>query len=412
MDQSAPAFPRMTFPLRAADNGTYLVDARGAPVFLHGDSAWSLIAKLTRAEAEDYLSDRAARGFNTVLVNLIEHKFATRPPRNAEGEAPFLHNGAFNTPNDAYFAHADWVIRCAARHGIAVLLAPAYLGQHGGDEGFYQEMQTSGSAALHAYGEYVGARYAAFENVIWVLGGDYLPPAEGLELVRAVGEGIRRHDTRHLFTAHWSAEVSALDVPDPAIRGWLNLNTTYTYASVYAKSLHDHARALPHVLIESAYENEHDSTPQSLRAQAYAAVLSGATGQVFGSSAIWGFWSWRRYLDSDGSRSMTHLRTLLDTLPWQTLVPDLAERVLRGAHLASTPDGNLALAYVPSSQAVRLDTSALHVPLRARWYDPASGRSLAIAPTSLQTAGLVTLTAPGANAAGDADWVLVVEHAS
>ena len=41
-------------------------------------------------QADQYLDDRASRGFNTLLVNLIENRFASNPPRNAYGDAPFL----------------------------------------------------------------------------------------------------------------------------------------------------------------------------------------------------------------------------------------------------------------------------------------------------------------------------------
>jgi hypothetical protein len=44
----------------------------------------------------------------------------------------------------------------------------------------------------------------------------------------------------------------------------------------------------------------------------------------------------------------------------------------------------------------------------ARWLDPTSGASTAIG--SMPNTGSQVLTPPGAKAAGDADWVLVVER--
>ncbi len=72
--------------------------------------------------------DRHARGFNTVLVNLIEHKFATNPPRNAYDDVPFLTPGDFSTPNESYFAHADYVIAQAEQRGM---LVPAHARLYG-----------------------------------------------------------------------------------------------------------------------------------------------------------------------------------------------------------------------------------------------------------------------------------------
>ena len=105
-----------------------LVDASGTPTFLHADTAWSLIVGTDRAGVTRYLDDRSARGFNAVVINLIERLFAPSAPRNVFGDAPFHDPGRIREPNEAYFAHAAWVIGEAARRGLAVLLAPAYLG--------------------------------------------------------------------------------------------------------------------------------------------------------------------------------------------------------------------------------------------------------------------------------------------
>src|SRR5262245_32692305 len=59
--QKPPAFP-----LRTEAGRRHLLDASGQPFLLHGDTAWSLIADLTREEADIYLADRHARGFNTI----------------------------------------------------------------------------------------------------------------------------------------------------------------------------------------------------------------------------------------------------------------------------------------------------------------------------------------------------------
>jgi Protein of unknown function (DUF4038)/Putative collagen-binding domain of a collagenase len=410
------------FPLTLSADRRHVVDQRGRPFLIQGDSAWSLIAKLTREETEVYLEDRRHRGFDAILVNLIEHKFAEHPPRNAYGQAPFTTAGDFSTPDDAYFAHADWVIERAAEKGIAVFLAPCYLGQNGGDEGFYREMLASGAASLEAYGRYVGRRYTRFDNIVWVLGGDFTPPSDGLAVVRAMGAGIRSADRRHLFTAHWSAETSSHEVEDPTIRGWLGLDATYTYRPVYEKSLADYERpgALPHFLIESAYENEHESTPRSLRAQAYYALLTGAVGQFFGNGAVWGFWSWRAALQSPGAVSMSHVHELFAGRPWARLIPDVHHRVMTEtagsenvarAVLASAADGTLGIGYIPAGRAATIALKELATPLRSRWYDPSTG-AYSAADWVPGATGLAVFTPPRKNAAGDDDWVLVLEPES
>jgi hypothetical protein len=410
------------FPLRLSDDRRYLVDQAGRPFLIQGDSAWSLIAQLKNDEVETYLEDRRRRGFNTLIVNLLEHKFADHAPANAYGEPPFTKQGDFSTPNEAYFSHADAVLRRARQKGLAVLLAPAYLGQNGGDEGWYHEIVANGADALRRYGAYVGHRYAGFENILWVLGGDYTPPAPAMAMVEALGQALRANDGGgHLFTAHWSAETSA---QDPGTAGPLDLNATYTYAPVYEKSLADHMRpgGLPHFLIETAYELEHDSTPRSLRAQAYYALLTGAVGQIFGNGAIWGFFRpWPGMLGTDGCLSMMNVRALFEPRAWTELVPDDRNEVLTGgigskganelALLSRTRDGSLAIAYVPRLRAVTVDLGRLKTPVRARWYDPTAGTFANAVGSPFVATAPASFSPPGPNHAGDPDWLLILETA-
>jgi hypothetical protein len=408
------------FPLRVSDDGRYLVDHAGRPFLLQGEAAWSLVAGLKNDDADAYLEDRRRRGFNAIIVNLVEHKFSHHPPDDAYGDPPFTKAGDFSTPNEAYFAHADSVLRLAEQKGIAVLLVPSYLGQKGGDEGWYQELLQNGAEVMRGYGAYVGLRYHGFSNIVWVLGGDYTPPAPGLAIVEALAAGILTTDGReHLFTAHWDAETSAQDL---RIVAPLDLNTTYTYAPVYEKSLADALRpnALPHILAEATYEHEHDSTPLLVRTQAYYALLTGAVGQVFGSFEIWGFFpGWQEMLGSDGTLDMMNVEALFAPRAWPALVPDVRNEVLTGglgsrgtndyAVLSSARDRSLAIAYIPSARTVTIDLGRLKTPIRARWYDPTHGDFKDASGSPFQDTGPVALATPGSNGAGDPDWALVLE---
>jgi hypothetical protein len=83
------------FPLRLSDDRRHLVDQSGVPFFIQGEAAWSLVAQLERADVELYLEDRKRRGFNLLMVNLLEHHFSEHPPTNAYGIAPFSRAGDF-----------------------------------------------------------------------------------------------------------------------------------------------------------------------------------------------------------------------------------------------------------------------------------------------------------------------------
>ena len=87
-----------TLPIAVSGDGRHLIDKTGAPFFLHGDTAWSLLVMLDQEETERYLEDRRQRGFNALIVNLLEHKFATNPPNNRHGDGPFLTPGISPRP--------------------------------------------------------------------------------------------------------------------------------------------------------------------------------------------------------------------------------------------------------------------------------------------------------------------------
>ena len=112
-----------------------------------------------------------------------------KSPLDRAGDAPFTTPGDFSTPNEKYFAHADWVIHKAAENGRTVLLAPIYLGYIGTDEGWIEEILKLEPEKCLAYGRYLGKRYKDFDNIIWVMGGDRNPGA-ALEKVDLIALGI------------------------------------------------------------------------------------------------------------------------------------------------------------------------------------------------------------------------------
>ncbi len=411
----------LAYPLSMVPSQRFLEDATGRPFFIHGDTAWSLIAELTRDEADLYLRDRKARGFNAILVNLIEHRFATNAPANTYGDRPFLVDRDYSTPNEAYFKHADWVLRRACELGFLVLLTPSYAGNGGGAEGWYQEMVESGPQKLHGYGRFVGQRYATFENIIWVHGGDYDPPDK--DLVRAIVEGIREVDTDALHTAHGGPGSAALDYWRG--KSWLSINNVYTYEPTYASSLQQYvSEAMPFFLMESAYENEHDAGEYRIRMQAYQAIFSGASGHLFGNNPIWHFSgpgiypvenTWQEALDSPGAQSMTLLHGLISSVKWWLLEPDTEAKLVTagaGNHAARTvaaraKDGSFALAYLPTGRGITVDLAGLSGPwIAARWFDPSNGQFVAIEDSLFQAGTTQYFVPTSRNHAGLADWVL------
>jgi hypothetical protein len=410
--------------LRVSANRRYLVDQNNAPFLLQGDAAWSLIVAMSDAEVEQYLRNRRAKGFNTVIVELIEHRFAKHPPSNEAGDAPFTTLGDFSTPNEKYFEHADWVIRKAGEYGMVVMLVPIYLGYVGTDEGWIEEILKLEPEKCLAYGRYLGNRYKDFDNLIWVMGGDRNPET-ALERVDSIALGIRESDKRHLFTAHCHPENSAVERYGSG--GWLSFNSTYTYEIVHEKLLADYNRnpAWPFILIETSYEGEHNASEVQIRRQAYWSVLCGGFGHVFGNNPIWHFngptlfptnLTWQQALDLPGSVGMMHWGKLFRSRRWFDLVPDQKHEVVtaglgefRGLdYLAAgrTPDGGTVIAYMPSQRTITVDMSKMSgARARAWWFDPRTGKALAGG--DYPTSGRRELTPPS-----EGDWVLVLDDAS
>jgi hypothetical protein len=81
------------------------------------------------------------------------------------------------------------------------------------------------------------------------------------------------------------------------------------------------------------------------------------------------------------------------------------------ASAARTPDGKLAIIYIPDRRTIMVDLSKLAGPATARWYDPANGTFHEIAGSPFSNAGSHAFATPGNNADGEgnADWVLVLE---
>ena len=127
---AAPAYP-----LKVGPTSRYLVDKNGVPFLMAGDSPQAMIGNLSEADAELFLANRKAHGFNTVWINLL---CASYTACNADGSTfdgirPFtvgtnLLTYDLATPNEAYFARADQILRLAAQYGFLVILDPIETG--------------------------------------------------------------------------------------------------------------------------------------------------------------------------------------------------------------------------------------------------------------------------------------------
>jgi hypothetical protein len=414
-----------TFPLKNANPGKYyLTDSNNKPFFWLGDAAWSLIAQLSNEDVCYYLDNRKENGFSVLLVSLIEHKFCSGAPADFYKDLPFT-GKPFATPNEKYFKHADFVIKAASQQNLMVLLAPLYLGYGCGDEGWCAEVRAATIDDLYSWGKFLGRRYKNYNNIIWCIGGD-TDPSPVREKVLAMVRGIREYDTIALFSAHNRPETMAITPWKEET--WLTINNVYSYDSLlypHFKDAYELKPQMPFYLCESAYENEHQSTPSQLRSQAYQALLCGAMGHIFGNCPVWHFganksWcnktDWKRELENAGSLSMYNFQRLFRSREWYDLIPDFDHEVVTAGFgswgkkdyvtAAVTGDGVSIIAYLPSSRTVSVNLEKLSCEkVLIWWYDPSAGR--AIYSGIYRAGGSKEFTPPS-----EGDWVLIIDNAS
>ena len=402
------------FPIRTSPDQRIFEDAYGRPMLLQGDTAWSLIAELKRGDVETYLADRNKRGFNAILVNLIEHQFSSHPPANAYGELPFA-NEAFGALNPKYFDHAAWVIGRAQKLGQVVFLAPAYLGVNGGNQGWFAEAQAAGPEKMETYGKAIAQRFSKFPNIVWVLGGDFDAPDRAL--VSKLAEGIATISPQALLTIHSGRDTNTREIWKD--QHWLAIDTVYTYNNVY-KTILDRRKSarMPIIFLEGAYEYERETTARMIRRNAYGALLAGAAGQFFGNNPIWHFsgpgvfaseQNWQGALASPGAQSMSVMKAFFDKIPWSQLMPDHDNEIsgVDGSYAAALPDHSLIIIY-GDTDGFKVKRGVITNGQRAVWVDPASGRFLPSDTPTINDEFDIYPAPQDRENVNNSDWILLI----
>jgi hypothetical protein len=330
-DSDAGSGP-VVFPLAPSSNGRYLVDRNGKPFRIHGDASWDAHLNLGLTDLRTYLDDRKGKGYSalfTYVTNPTAYYAGSAAPwavqlggRGVAGALPFAtnisggawdgdptfahHDASFAAPNDAYFAWVAQFVDEAAARGMVVMMAPLYLGYGlGAADGWYQTVTNSANTqtVCYAFGQYLAAGHGAFTgfatrpNLIWINGGDTMPPngSEGALRALQVLKGMQAAGDTHLQTAHWQHDDLTTDQTDFA-----PLFTAYaaythgpypTLGPTYAESraLYTSVTTRPTWLLETNYWGDHGATRAQVRYFEWGSALSTIGGTTFGFSPFWGF---------------------------------------------------------------------------------------------------------------------------
>jgi hypothetical protein len=446
----APAYP-----VKVSEDGRYLVDRDDRPWRVQADAGWLISSQSTPEELDQYLAIRQAQGFNSFYLMAMVHpggygEFAPDAPNNQFGDLPFATPGDFSTAGGSpasarYWDWIDSIIANAASHDMVVMLAYTYLGWRGGDQGWYQDILSQPSRqSLFDWGAWLGKRYKDTPNLIWFGMGDYTPPAgsEGALRVRAIADGIKSTGASQPFMAEPSGPD---EIPGeaPEFGSIVDLNSFYGYgpggvgtAYVTADRAWRFTPTKPAFMQEGTYEFEnnlgHFSTqPWDTRRGRFWSVLAGGTaGDGFGSKDVWHWDRIPESLSSPGAQYSKYAFQLFASMPWWELQPSGTDAGFAGIQLvpagggtwgkpdyitaALTAGHDWLLAYVPVMQrgerTFSVDMSALNGPIRARWFDPATGNYLAVSDGhEYANSGVQEFTTPGIRGDGTDDWLLVLD---
>lgn len=414
--------------LRVSGNGRYIVDRRG-PIIVIRDDGQGMITNLTLNEADTYLSNRHSKGINLLETFILngDGGGGRADLTTVDSIAPFTVSGDITTPNSTYFARVDAMINLASQYQITLCLnaASTY------DTETLAIFTDATEAQCTTYGEFLGNRYKNFPNIVWTYGCDYSTTSEAVDVkIKAVCTGIRNADKNHIHTIWLDTYriVRSLADWEPLV----DFDFIYTYVSPYDYCLTSYgtAPAMPVLHQESNYEGESHggylTTDLHIRKQNYWSLLSGARGVGYGHSVVWYFGSgWGDLLNTDGVNQISYLVSLFQAYNWWNLVPDNAHDVLTvgyGTYDANgsidtndyaacswIADGSLAMIYMPTNRTMTVDMSKFSGTVTCRWFDPTDGSYAADAASPHANSGTHDFSHAGANSAGAADWVLVLE---
>jgi chitodextrinase len=425
--------------LAISSNGRYLVNSvTNQPVFLTGDDGFLAGLQIDANDLTTYLNDRASRGFNAIWIGTTDQLDQNNAPRNFFGNVPF--DGAwFTSPDTTYWGHVDSVVSQAQSLGITVFLQPSFVGNNDGDVYDTPSYLSSSTATLQAYGTFIGNRYKGYNNIVYVLGGDYNPTSStGVTIkprLEALGAGIAAADPNHLITIEGCQRcgypLSTSDYTSTTLPSWLKLNwidTTQANAVTSCQAAFASGLFLPPVEGEDWYEVENGITGSQARQEGYWEVLSGCNvGRMFGNGPIWSFNathsgdtspSWQSQLGSPGSLGQEYMGRLMRSREHWLMAPDTAHSVLTAGYgsgstlsvAARSSDGQTILAYLSDGNATAktINMSAItsaSSSAKAWWYNPQTAVATLIG--TFPNSGSQSFTAPDGN-----DWVLVMDDAS
>lgn len=425
--------------LKVSDNGRFLQTEDGDPFFWLGDTGWLLFTKLSREDAEAYLTDRHAKGFNVIQVSLIH----TLDAVNYYGDSALINKSVahprIKEEEYDYWDHVDYVLSLAAGKGIYLALVPVWGSNVKNGHVTFEESQV--------YARWLANRFKDKTNIIWLNGGDTFG-SDSTRIWNAIGESLSNGAGKQLVTFHprgrcssadWFHQTDWLDFnmvqsghrrydQDDTPRGYGQDNWRYIVDAYNLKPVkpvidgEPSYEGIPQGLhdVSQPYWNHND-----VRRYAYWSVFAGAFGFTYGHNAVMQFYVrtdkkpaygakeyWDIAINSPGASQMKYLKKLMLSRSYFDRVP--AQDILvenqrdKYHYLVATKGRNYALIYTYMGDTISVNLDHLEAnAVKASWFCPRTGAVTQI--DTFTCDGVMKFDAPGPIQEGN-DWVLVLDY--
>ena len=404
---------------------------------------------------DNFFSQRAAQGFTVCMTDPVWTSHNTAYNGDTwDGLTPLV--GGSTDPssaglNSTFWARIDYMFSSAASNGITIGLDIANIGDDTGLSGQWQNSWTT--TQWQAWGALVGARYKSTPNLIWLVGNDMFSPYSDTVLA-AVYTGVTGTGDTHMWGAWYNAECTSrydtsTNTAEPWGTSYSAFNFGYTYncgywVTEYAyEEIADEGAStlLPVIWGDGFFWNGssgsgYDSTQdRALRQEWWWCLASGARGVLGEAENVypWSVGSCVTAVTGDwffANNALNIVTAFTGLTGWYKLIPDTSSALVtagRGTRASGyssgggggqyepaftnnyvaaskTPDGSLAVLYLPASTTITINQALLTAGYTATWVDPVSGAKTAATPGSTYNS-----TAKGSNSQGDPDWVLVFQ---
>jgi len=439
--------PENQLPKLAVSANHRTLTADGKPFFWLGDTGWLLFGKLDREQADKYLSDRQAKGFNVVQVMVLHNLSVT----NAAGDSalvnkniamPKLVSPAAGNGKKGYWDHLDEIIDLAAQKGLYMALVPVWGPNVRAGHVTAQQAET--------YASFLAKRYKGKSNIIWMNGGD-VRGDDSLKIWNIIGTTLKKQDPNHLVTFHpFGRTQSSAWFHDEK---WLDFNMfqsghrNYTQDTAkadlkfgednwrYVSADYKRSPAKPTLDGEPSYEGIphglHDTlqpkwNDDDLRRYAWWSVFAGACGFTYGNNSVMqmhkkgvkagGYGarqSWEEAIQAPGAGQMIHLKNLMQKYHFEALTPDqtiLTDPGERYNHLSVLRGKDYLMVHTWNGRNIELKSDQLtgsHYSIN--WYSPKNG--LFLHAGQISKGEKFAFDPPGDPRNGN-DWVLILVNYS